>query len=158
MPIDLLAGLPIDAVTRTRGRTLGEGECALLTSLTWTIGRFHTEKPYAETTTFGGITLAGAVVVAVAIGLINTSDFYRELDQKYGVKIIAVLGMKVQYRTGFRPGDTLWVETTLMKARATERRPERGILEFKDRVLNQRDETIAEMERQWLFERTHGPA
>jgi acyl dehydratase len=150
--MDIEEGLPLGVVNKTRGRTLGEGECALLTDLTWTIGRFHTEKPFAETTAFGGITLAGAVVASVAVGLINTSDFYRDLDQKFGVKIVATLGMKVKYRTGFRPGDTLRVETTLNSVRKTSR-PGRGLLEFHDRVINQKDETILEMEREWLFER-----
>jgi acyl dehydratase len=146
-------GLPIGLTTRTRGRTLGEGECAMLTNLTWTIGRFHTERAFAETTTFGGVILGGAVLVAVATGLINTSDFYRDLDRVYGLGVVAVLGMKVRYHKGFRAGDTLWVETTVTGARESKSQAGRGVIEFKDRVCNHRDELLVDMERQWLFER-----
>src|SRR5437660_6583427 len=130
MTSPLLEGLPIGLVTRTRGRTLGEGECALLTDLTWTIGRFHAEREFAQTTAFGGVVLAGAVVVAVATGLINTSDFYRDLDREYRFKVVAALGSTVRYRAGFRPGDTLWVETTMTGARESKSNANRGVVDF----------------------------
>jgi acyl dehydratase len=149
----LLDGLPIGILNRTRGRTLVEGECALLTDLTWTIGRFHSEQEFAETTTFGGVVFAGALAVAVAMGLINTSDWYSDLSRFYGFKVVAALGMDVRYRHPFRAGDTMRVESTMVSARESSGRSERGVAEFEDRVLNQRGEVIAELHRHWLFER-----
>lgn len=147
-------GLPFGQVLRTGARTLSEGECALLTALTWTIGRFHTDPEFAKTTEFGGIVLAGAVIPAVAAGLIGMSNYYREFETKYGFKVVAVLGMEVRYRHPLRPGDTIRVETILRDARPSGRRPGQGVAEFEDRVLNQRDDVVAEMKRFWLFERT----
>ena len=60
----------------------------------------------------------------------------------------------IRYKAGFRPGDTLWVETTMTGARESKSNANRGIVDFEDRAFNQRDETVLEMSRQWLFERT----
>jgi acyl dehydratase len=152
-PPTLDLDLPIGAVYRTRGRTLTRGECALLADLTWTIGSLHTDREFAKNHEFGDTFVAGAVLLAVAVGLINTSDHYRELQETHGIRVIAALGVDAKYRNPLFPGNTITVETRIEGARESKSRPGEGILTFEDRVLNQDEVVLLEMKRAWRFSR-----
>ena len=60
MTEDLFAGLPIGEKSRSTGRTITEGEFALLTDITWTIGELHSNAVYGmQHTSFGERALGG---------------------------------------------------------------------------------------------------
>lgn len=154
---ELLAGLPIGVVERSRGRTISEGDFTLLTSLTWTTGQMHANREFMrERSQYGERILGGPVVVAVASGIQYQSHWHR-FTERYQVRVIAAVGVEAKYRGPVLPGDTLYVEVCLAEARPSRSRPGQGVLVFDDRVLNQRDELVLEMKRTLLFERTEEP-
>jgi len=154
---ELLAGLPIGIVERSRGRTISDGEFAVLTSMTWTTGQMHANKEFMKKRSqFGERILGGPVVVAVASGIQYQSHWHR-FTEKYQVKAIAAVGVDAKYRGPVFPGDTLYVDVCLADARPSKSRPGQGVLIFDDKVVNQRDELVLEMKRTLLFERTDEP-
>jgi acyl dehydratase len=150
----LTTELPVGQVRRTRGRTLTRGECALLSDLTWTIGSLHTDREHARATQFGDTILAGAVLLSVAVGLINTSDLYRELLTDHGVQVLAALGADAKYRRPLYPGETVYVETAIEAVRASRSKPGDEILTFHDRVVNQNADLLMEIRRAWHIRRS----
>lgn len=144
-----LGGVVVGTRHRTAQRTLTRGECALLCDLTWTIGRLHTDREFASKSHFGDTVLPGAVLLAVATGLINTSDFYRDLSRNSRIQVLAALGVRAKYRKAFYSDDTVVVETTVEQIRPSSTRTGEYILSFADEVLNQRDEVLVEMFRSW---------
>jgi acyl dehydratase len=154
---ELLAGLPIGVVERSRGRTISDGEFAILTSMTWTTGQMHANREFMKKhSQFGERILGGPVVVAVASGIQYQSHWHR-FTEKYQVKAIAAVGVDAKYRGPVLPGDTLYVDVCLADARPSKSRPGQGVLIFDDKVVNQRDELVLEMRRTLLFERTDEP-
>jgi acyl dehydratase len=56
------------------------------------------------------------------------------------------------------PGDTLYSETEVLEVRESRSRPQQGIVTVKTRGLNQRGETVVEMQRSVLvWKREHAP-
>lgn len=153
MSDDIGAGLPFGAKVRSQGRTIGEGEFALLSDLTWTTGEIHSNKEYMAGTPFGERLLGGPIVVAVVASLAALSPMNQRLHGEHGVRTIAALGIEADYRKPVFPGDTLWAETEVVAVRASKSRPGQGVLTMKDTGYNQRDEVVAEVTRTLLIER-----
>jgi acyl dehydratase len=148
---DILSRILVGAKFKSRGRTLSDGEFALLTTLTWTNTEIHSNAEFAKRTQFGERILSGPLVATLIVGLAVTSDFYRTLEES-GVRLLALLGMeKVRFLAPVQPNDTLWAETEIVAARLTSR-PGRGVPTWVDRGINQRDEIISEATLKGLFE------
>jgi len=129
--------LPVGSVFRSATRTLTDGECGILTSLTWTTGGIHSDREYARSTEFGELILAGATVVAVAAGLLPGTAIYRSFEPVYGVRVVAALDVHASFMAPVRFGDSICVETTLAGQRPSASRPGCHVLNFEDRVLRQ---------------------
>jgi len=151
---DLLKGLPIGVSERTRGRTIGEGEFAALTTITWTTDELHTNREFAKKNSpFGERVLGAVVVLAVASGLMYQSLWDKFVEQ-FGVQAKGAVALEARHEKPVFPGDTIYVEMCLESARASKSHAGQGVLTFVDKVLNQHDETVATMKRILLFERT----
>jgi len=150
---DITADIPLGPMGRSDGRTLGVGECGVLTSMTWTIGDIHSNRELSKTNEFGDIILGGPVVLAIATGLFGTSVDYRNFKKEHRIKTVAALGVKCTYLKPFLPGDTIWVESAIESVRPSESRPGAAVVLFADEVTNQRDETILKMTRAFLYAR-----
>jgi acyl dehydratase len=128
---------PLGTTFHSGTRTLNAGECAILTSLTWTTGAVHSDREFAKTTEFGELILAGATVVALAAGLLSTTSIYQDLDRLYGVRVVAALDVNAKFKSPVRFGDSIRLEITLVDARASASRKGCHVLKFEDRVLRQ---------------------
>jgi acyl dehydratase len=153
---DVTAGMPVGRRSRSPGRTIGEGEFGLLTSLTWTNDELHSNKEFMRTSPFGERLLGGSVLLALVSGLYCQNPLFRDLLRVHGMKPIAALGSDARYRGVFRPGDTLWEETEVVAVRASQGQPGRGIVTLRDQAFNQNGELITDGTRAILYER--GPA
>lgn len=150
--LDFMTGLPIGEVYRSRGRTIPDGECQMLTDLTWTTMGIHVDEPYAKTSRFGGLVLAAPVMVPIISGLWVMGDHNRHLREKYGVRVSTALGCEARYRSPFRFGDTISVEHQLAEVRPSKSNPGMGVATMTDRAFNQRGETVTEMKRFQLIQ------
>ena len=140
---------------RTVARTIGAGECAVLTSLTWSTTEIHSNREFSRKTEFGDVVLAGPVVLAVASGLFATSDFYAAFKATHHLRPIGALGVEGSYLKPFMPGDTIWLEASIDSVRQSRSRPEALILHFSAHVLNQRSHRIMTMKFQEFMTSTH---
>ena len=143
---------PIGSTFQSETRTLSEGECAILTSLTWTTGAIHSDRPYALTTEFGELILAGAVIVALAAGLLSSTEIYRDLEHKYGVRTVAALDANASFKAPVRFGDSIHLDVTLTEVRASSSRPNCHVLAFSDRVVRQDGVVAVLLDRHILVE------
>jgi itaconyl-CoA hydratase len=146
---DVTDSVPIGLKGRSQGRTIGEGEFGLLTSLTWTTTELHSNREFATKTRFGERILGGPVVAALMTGLWSQSEHLRLLKEK--VEMGGLLGMEVGFKSATLPGDTLWNESEVVSARPSRRDPSRGILSVRDVGINQRGEIVVEMTRSFIF-------
>lgn len=149
----LLDGLPVGATGRSVGRTIAEGEFTLLNTLSWSFSEPHTNSELMSRTSSGERVLSGPMLTSVVAGLHSCGDHFDEIRRSFGLKFLAVLGIDARYHTPVVPGDTIWVDTTLVSTRASASRPGVGIMVFRDVARNQRDEVVLEMERPMLFSR-----
>lgn len=150
-------GMPVGRRSRSQGRTIGEGEFALLTTLTWTTDELHVNKEAMKSSEFGERLLGGSVLLSLVSGLYCQNQLFRDFLNVYGVEPIAALGTDAKYSGVFLPGDTLWEETELEAVRASESRPGCGIMTLRDRAYNQREELLLDSHRWILYGRKGVP-
>jgi acyl dehydratase len=97
---------------------------------------FHTDPDAARKTVFGGLVASGWLTGALAMRLI--ADQY--------VSRVASLGSpgidEVRWLKPVRPGDELSVRLTVIEARRSQSKPDRGIVRSFVEVINQNDEVV----------------
>lgn len=149
----LLDGLPVGTTGRSVGRTIAEGEFALLNTLSWSFSEPHANSELMSQTSPGERVLSGPMLTAVVAGLHASGDHFNEIRSSFGLKFLAVLGIDAHFHAPVVPGDTIRADTTLVSTRASASRPGVGIMVFRDVARNQRDEVVLDMERPMLFSR-----
>jgi acyl dehydratase len=135
-----------DHIVHDLRRTVTETDNLLVTTLTHNSQPLHLDADYAAGTEFGRIVVNGlftfALMVGVSVG-----------DTTLGT-LVANLGYdKVTMPKPVFIGDTLRIETEVMEMRLSRSRPEAGIVTFRHRAFNQRDEMVCEALRTALVKR-----
>jgi acyl dehydratase len=146
-------GLPFGKVARSQGRTIGEGEFAMLTNLTWTTRERHANRELMAQQGESDRELAGPVVVALVASLAALGQLNRQLHEEHGVQTLAAMGLEAQFLAPVHPEDTLWAESEVLSARDSASRPGQGVLTIRDRGINQRGEVVVEVVRTLLVTR-----
>lgn len=151
----LCEGLPVGERFRSTGRTITEGEFALLTDITWTLGELHSNAIYArQSTSFGERALGGPIVSALVTSLAsNRSPLRQVLTRDVGFHAMAEIGISARYLAPVLPGDTLWAETWLESVRPSRSRPGTGVAVMRIDGVNQNDVLVTEVSRAFLFRR-----
>jgi acyl dehydratase len=97
---------------------------------------FHTDSAAAQSTVFGGLIASGW----------QTAGFMMRLTVQHYLSHVASLGSpgvdELRWPQPVRPGDTLSVRATVLSARRSKSKPDRGIVETSFEVLNQRGEVV----------------
>ncbi len=134
------------------GRTISESDFTMLTNLTWTTDRIHTDREYMKQTPFGERILAGACVLACAIGLANRSGIAEVIDNDK-VRRIAALGLEeVRFTAPVKPGDTITVHSEIMDVHPTSKDPKRAVVRIKETTFNQSGQEVMTYIRSILLE------
>jgi acyl dehydratase len=127
--------------------TVTEEENRLLTTMTHNPQPLHLDAEYAATTEFGQIVVNGLFTFALMVGI-------SVADTTLGT-LIANLGYdKVTMPKPVFIGDTLRVETEVTELRESKSRSNAGIVTFRHRTFNQRNEMVCEALRTALVKRT----
>ncbi|WP_310961231.1 hotdog family protein [Nocardioides terrisoli] len=133
---------------RSVGRTITEGDFSAMTNLTWTFEEIHTNRIHVEQTMHHERMLAGACIVAFALG-IATPAIKPPLKER-GVRLIALVGYEgIRFRSPLFPGDTIYVDSALLRILRTSK-SDRGVICFHDAVSDHEGRVIAEYERRAL--------
>ncbi len=100
---------------------------------------FHTDPERAKDTMFGGLIASGWHTCGLMMRLVV--DNY--------LPTVASLGSpgvdEVRWKVPVRPGDELSVRVTVLEARRSRSKPDRGIVNSFIEVLNQKDEVVMTM-------------
>lgn len=135
-----------DRIAHDIRRTVTETDNLLITTLTHNPQPLHLDAEYASASEFGRIVVNGTFTFALMIGLSVG-------DTTHGT-LIANLGYdKVVMPKPVFIGDTLRGDTEVTELRASKSRPHAGIVTFKHRALNQRDEIVCQCLRMALLKR-----
>lgn len=144
--------------TRSRGRTITEGDFSAMTNLTWTFEEIHTDKIVVQEERGHERMLAGGCVLAFALGLATPAIRQQVVDRD--ISLIALLGYdEVRFHSPLFPGDTVYVESELAAVLKTSR-PERGVIQFDDtlvdhtrrRIITYRRTALCDLSRSVLFQ------
>jgi acyl dehydratase len=127
--------------------TVTDAENRLVTTMTHNPQPLHLDADYAATTEFGQIVVNGLFTFALMVGI-------SVADTTLGT-LIANLGYdKVIMPHPVFLGDTLRVETEVVELRTSRSRPNAGIVTFRHRAFNQKDELVCEALRMALVKRS----
>lgn len=96
---------------------------------------FHLDEAAARDSVFGRIAASGWYTAALSMRLLVEG----ELTIAGG---LIGLGGEITWPRAVYPGDTLRVETEVLNVRASESKPDRGIVTVRNQTLNQRGEPV----------------
>jgi acyl dehydratase len=125
-------------------RTVTETDNLLFSALTMNPAALHLDAEYARTTPFG----ERIVNSVFTLGLLTGLSVY---DTTYGTTLGNLGWEEVRFPRPVLIGDTLRAATTVISARASQSRPDAGIVVFEHRAFNQRDEEVASCRRSALM-------
>lgn len=137
----------IGAVFRTLGRTVSETDIVSFVNLCgFTEPLFMDMEFVQKESVFGRRAAPGALTFALSEGLIMQTGLIHNTG-------MAWLGGEIRVISPVLEGDTLRVEVEVVEKRETKK-PDRGIVTYVHRVLNQRSETVLEARVQRMIRRT----
>lgn len=128
----------------TYGRTITEGDLSMFCAFVGYHVPLFIDEEFAKATPFGGRIVPSALTMAVSTGM--TESLFR-------TTIVALLAVdRGRFLAPVRPGDTITTEAEVVDKRETSD-PTRGIVVFRDHVLNQRRETVFQIDKTTLIQR-----
>ena len=140
----------IGATYTTLGRTVSETDIVNFVNLGgFTEPLFMDMEYVAKESVFGRRAAPGVMTFALSEGLVMQTGLIHGTG-------MAWLGGEVKVTAPVLEGDTIRVEIEIADKRETKK-PDRGIVTFKHRVLNQRGETVMELTLQRMIKRKTNP-
>jgi acyl dehydratase len=135
-----------DRLTHEVRRTVTELDNLMMSTLTHNPQPLHLDAQAAAASEFGRILVNGTFTFALMIGLTVADTTFARLIANIGFDQV------VMPKPVF-VGDTLRAETEIVSLRESRSRPKAGIVVFRHRMLNQRDEIVCECLRTALVTR-----
>jgi acyl dehydratase len=129
----------------TWGRTITEADIVAFAALTGDYNPLHVDAEFGKTTQFGERIAHGMLGASYAVGLIAA------LGLTEGT-VVAIVHMTWDFTGPIRIGDTIHIDQTVKSMRETKK-PDRGIIIFEVKLINQRGEVVQKGERVLLVSR-----
>jgi len=129
----------------SRGRTVTEADIVQFAGLSWDVNPLHTDAEFASKTIFGQRIAHGMLGLVISTGLSQSLNI---LDDT----IMAFLGLEWKFLMPVMIGDTLHIEQSVSELRETKK-PDRGIVIFDSKLINQRGETVQQGSRTVMVKR-----
>jgi acyl dehydratase len=133
-----------DIIT-TAQRTITEADVVAFAGISGDFNPLHTDEEFMKTTPFGGRIAHGLLTVSVATGLINQLGIFEGTN-------LALLNMNIKYTGAVKFGDTIHMELKTLEKKESSK-PGKGVITYQANVLNQKDESMVEMEWVLLMKR-----
>jgi acyl dehydratase len=131
----------------TYGRTVTEGDLSLFCAFVGYHVPLFIDEEYAKRTPYGGRIAPSAFTMSVSTAM--TESLFRHT-------VVALLAVeRGRFLAPVRAGDTIRTEVEVLSRRETSN-PAHGIVVFRDHVLNQRGETVFQIDKTTLIARRPG--
>lgn len=121
-------------------RTVTETDNLLFSTMTHNPAAIHLDAEYAKTTEFGKPLVNSVFTLGLMVGLSVG-------DTTLGTTVGNLGWNEVRFPRPVFVGDTLRAESTVVETRASQSRPDNGIVVFEHVAFNQRDEVVATCKR-----------
>ena len=129
---------------QTYGRTVTEGDLSLFCSFVGYHVPLFIDEEYAKRTQYGGRIAPSAFTMSVSTAM--TESLFRN-------SVISLMSVeRGRFLAPVRAGDTIRTEVEVLEKKET-RNPEKGIVTFRDHVLNQKDETVFQIDKIVMLKR-----
>jgi acyl dehydratase len=139
----------VGATYKTLARTVSETDIVNFVNLCgFTEPLFMDMEYVARESVFGRRAVPGTLTLALSEGLVMQTGLIHGTG-------MAWLGGQVKVTAPVLEGDTIRVEIEIADTRETKK-PDRGIVTYRHRVLNQRGETVMELTLQRMIRRKSG--
>ena len=126
------------------GRTIGEADNTLFSTLTMNPQSLHLDAAFSAGTEFGERLVNSLLTMSVLVGL--------SVGHLTQGTIVANLGFAdARFPVPVRHGDTIYGETAVLSKRLSGSRPGQGIVTFEHTARNQRGEIVAVVTRTTLM-------
>jgi acyl dehydratase len=127
---------------RSEGRTVTEADIILFAGLIGANSPQFLNEEFARGSSLGGRVAPGPLGLSLALA---------QTEPLLAGTLIALLGVDgVRYHSPIRPGDTVWNEFEVASVRPSAK-GDRGIVQFRDRLVNQRGEAVLSCEHTLLL-------
>ena len=124
-------------------RTISEADIVIFTSICGLLNPLFTDEEFAREKGFGSRVAPGPLIIAYAMGLTD--------ELAFGT-IVAALGVNnARFTAPLKPGDTIFVKTTVTDKRESSSRPDRGPVTLQHDIYNQKDEQVCTFQRTLMF-------
>jgi acyl dehydratase len=138
-----------DRIVHELRRTVTETDNLMMSALTHNPQPLHLDAEYAAGTEFGRIVVNGTFTFALMVGISVSETTLGTLVANLGYdKLVMPKPVFI--------GDTLRGETEVVELRDSKSRPDAGLVTFRHRMFNQRDEEVCSCLRTALIRRRPG--
>ncbi len=127
-------------------RTVTEADNLLFTTMTHNPQPLHLDEEFAKSTIHGGIIVNSMFTLALAVGV-------SVADLTLGTTLGNLGFDEIQFPNPVRIGDTLRIETEVLRKRESRTKPDRGIVWFEHRGYNQKGELVVSAVRRAMMKR-----
>ncbi len=124
------------------GRTINETDDTWFSLMTMNQNPLHIDEHYASQTQHGRRLVNGILVFAIAVGM--------SVPDVSGRAIANLEYESVKHVGPVFHGDTIYASTRVLEKRASETKPDRGIVTVETTARNQRDEVVLTLRRRVL--------
>jgi acyl dehydratase len=129
----------------TYGRTITDGDHSLFCALVGYHVPLFIDEEHARKTPFGGRICPSALIMSFSTA--QTESLYR-------MTMIGLVSVDHgKFLQPVRPGDTITTEVEVVSKRPSKSDPTRGVVTFRDHVLNQRGEEVFTIEKTTIVKR-----
>ena len=129
----------------SQARTVTEADVVAFAAISGDYNPLHTDAEFARLTPFGARIAHGMLVAAMGTG------FGNQMGVLEGTSL-ALIEQVIRYKGPVHFGDTVHLELVVNEKKETSK-PDRGVILFDALVVNQRDETVVEMQWTLLMKR-----
>jgi len=130
----------------SQGRTVTEADVVTFAGLSGDFNPLHTDAEFGKSTPFGQRIAHGMLVVAMATGMAQWTGIFEGTT-------LALMEQIIRYKGAVKFGDTVHLELEVLEKKETSK-PDRGVVRFAARVLNQQDDVVVDCEWVTLMKRS----
>ncbi len=123
---------------QSQGRTVTEADVVAFAGLSGDFNPLHTDAEFGKKTPFGERIAHGMLIVAMSTGMANWTGIFEGTT-------LALMEQLIRYKGAVKFGDTVQLQLEVIEKRESSK-PDRGIVRFATRVLNQAEKVVIDGE------------